>query len=42
MRQLLEAMTSVIARLLKRDYGIPFRTRDSWFERGGKPKREAS
>lgn len=33
-------LTSSLARLLKREHGIPFQTRDSWHERGGKPKAE--
>ena len=31
-------LTSQLARLYKDRFGIPFQTRDSWAERGGKPK----
>ena len=33
-------LTSQLARLYKQRFGIPFHTRDSWAERGGKPKAE--
>lgn len=35
-------LTSALARLCKRDYDIPFQTRESWFEKGGKPKEGAA
>lgn len=37
-----DGMTSVISRYLKREYGIPFRLRDSWTEKGGRPKRKGA
>lgn len=33
-----DGLTSQLARLYKKRFGIPFATRDSWAERGGKPK----
>jgi len=30
-------LTSSLARLCKRDYGIPFRMREAWADKGGKP-----
>ena len=32
-----DALTSQLARLYKQRFGIPFATRESWAERGGKP-----
>lgn len=33
-----DGLTSQLARLYKQRFGIPFNTRDSWAERGGKPR----